>query len=300
MKYRFEKASKCMNKIKDIEWVWEPFIPKSCVSLLAARGGIGKSAFALWLADDLCSKGLKIAYIDAERCGMQFKSRIDKWNLKNYQDIEFMVTDCVDGSLQTGAPSKLSEIKEVLEDHSSNFDLIILDSLTMLTRFIDANQRGAVANFFSEVTEIAAANSTGILFLAHLKKKQHLDDIISLDSIAGSAAITDLSRSVIIMDEGKVEGDKVITHNKANLSAKAKDFVFSMEADGIKNIRFEDTVKRETGTKQDRFNILALELLNKGLNKKELIKELKDVGASNLQHGIAIKHACAKLHISFE
>ena len=56
---RLEKGKKAMENIKPLEWIWKPLIPRNCISILASRGGVGKSGFALWLANELSREGKK-------------------------------------------------------------------------------------------------------------------------------------------------------------------------------------------------------------------------------------------------
>jgi len=57
-----------INDKQTIEWFWENRLPKKAVSLLAAMGGEGKSALALWIALTLgCKKGKKCIYVDTEQ-----------------------------------------------------------------------------------------------------------------------------------------------------------------------------------------------------------------------------------------
>ncbi len=226
------KGVEAMKNIKPLEWIWEPYIPRNCVSILASRGGVGKSGFALWLANELAAKGKKIVYIDAERCGYHIKQRSEDWNLSHLNDIEFAMTQLEDGSAQTSAPTTLVDLYDLIRSYNKTklrkIDLIILDSLTVFARSLDTNRRDTMAMYLEEMTRIAVECDTGILLLAHTKKKQSSDDMLNLDSIAGSGAITDLARSVMVMDFGSSPDVRIIKQMKINLSASSDPLTFKI------------------------------------------------------------------------
>jgi predicted ATP-dependent serine protease len=294
---KLAKGNDAMGNIKPLEWIWEPLIPRNCVSILASRGGVGKSGFALWLANELAGIDKEVLYIDAERCGFHIKQRIKDWNLKHWEKITFTVSDLIDGSTQTAAPSTFVELYDLIKQ--CHPDLVILDSLTVFSRGIDTNSRCVMAGWFEELTKIASECNTGILLLAHTKKKQNIDDSITLDSIAGSGAITDLARSVMLMDFDYGEEDRIITQLKLNLSAKSKPLSFKITSSGISDLKFIGDIERTTGTKADNLRLLAMSLLKSGMSKKETRAALKLEGASPVEYGRAIDWASEKLGIKW-
>lgn len=286
-----------MQKIRPIEWIWEPLIPKNCISVIASRGGIGKSGFALWLADTLSEQGRNVLYVDAENTGPHIKQRYEDWNIK-LTNVFFTMTSCDDDFETTSGPKTLVELDKLIEDCKP--DLVILDSLTVFARGLDINRRDVMAHYLEEITKMASRRGTGILILAHTNKRQSNDDGITLDSIAGSGAITDLARSVMIMDEFGVDGGRILTQYKLNLAAKSDPLVFTMTPVGIVDVRFFDESNRNSGTKAERLRNLALDLLQKGEDKKSVREILKSEGAAPAEYGRAIDWAASKLGIVWD
>lgn len=285
-----------MSNIKPIEWLWEPLIPKNCISVLASRGGMGKSGFALWISAELGKSGYKILYLDAERTGFHIKQRVEDWNL-DISNITFYLDSCEDGSTSTCAPGTLVEMAKIVEE--SKPDLVIIDSLTALSNGMDLNRREVVAHYMKELTRMASTNHTGILILAHNNKKTS-DDIPLLDSIAGSGAITDLARSAMVIDEFGTDGSRIITQVKINLAAKSEPLIFKITSTGIEDVRFLSESSRESGTKAEKYRNIALQLIQKGNNKKDVREVLKSEGASPAEYGRAIDWAANKLGIKWD
>jgi len=286
-----------MQNINPLEWIWEPLIPRNCVSILASRGGVGKSGFALWLANLLAGEGKRILYVDAERCGCHIKQRTEDWTLDNLSKIIFTVENLEDGSSQTAAPSTLVELHQIVKDCLP--DLVILDSLTVFARSLDTNRRDHMAQYLEELTKICIECNSGILLLAHTKKKQQGEDTLTLDSVAGSGAITDLARSVMLMDFASDADGRIITQLKFNLTAKSKPLMFKITNTGIHDVKFQDAREGNTGTKADRFRLLATKCLSEGMSKKDARQILKEDGASPAEYGRALDWASSQLHIEW-
>lgn len=290
------KGFLAMSEIKPIEWLWEPLLPKNCISILASRGGVGKSGFALWLACQLGAEGKSILYLDAERTGFHIKQRVEDWNL-DISNVTFYMDSCDDGGATTCAPATLVEMAQLVKE--SRPDLVIIDSLTALSHGMDLNRREVVAQYMKELTKIATIYNTGILLLAHTNKKSS-DDIPILDSISGSGAITDLARSAMVMDEFNADGTRIINQVKINLTAKSEPLLFKITPTGIEDIRFMSDSSRPSGTKAERLRIAALALLEQGLNKKDVRAHLKDAGGSLTECSRAIDWASSKLGIVWD
>lgn len=293
MNFYIGRGKQYMDKIKPVEWLWYPLIPKNCISILASRGGVGKSGFALWLANELSSKNKSVCYIDAERCGFHIKQRISDWNLSHWEKINFIFSDLPDGSIQTGSPSTILELSSLIKQCSP--DLTILDSLTVFSRNLDTNRREVMAHYFEELTKIAVESNCAILILAHTKKKQFDDEALNLDSIAGSGAITDLARSVLIMDFGKSDNERIISQLKINLAEKSNPITFTMSSTGISNVSILPTINSKIETKAEKYRQIATDLLLKNTPIKQIRSTLSTINATPVEQSRAIKQSLSLL-----
>ena len=297
-----------MEKIGEIEWLWEPLVPKNYITILASRGGVGKSGFSLWLADKLAGEGKTIVLFDAERSGSLIRKRCYEWDLPNWKKLKLVgKREPISGTIDTGSPVDFGKIQLLIKD--VNPDLLILDSLTILARGVKITDRSQAADYFEKLQEIAAVYKTGILLLAHINKKQAMENCITSDSIAGSAAVSDLARSVLLLEEDEEGSDRrIITQAKLNLAAKSPPFKFRITERGIMDAGFVvENVKqkppetfRNDGSKIGKLKTMAYDLLAKGMNKKEARQILKDAGAVNAEYLNALKWASEKLNIKWE
>jgi len=272
------KGIDLMKNDRKLEWIWKNVIPKAYITLLASRGGVGKSGFALYLCDHLVGEGYKVVYVDAERCGSHIKDRMLEWKLKNAGEICFTGVMQEDGYFETCAPNNLSELGVDLMAESPDF--IVIDSLTSIAKNYDINSRPTMAIFYDTLSKVCSKTNAAILLLCHTRKTPAgIDAELNLDSIAGSGAITDLARSVLLMDYGStgITGpERVLHHVKANCSAKAKDIVFQLTSTGVTEVK--DGVESpviKSGTKIADLKALALVLAREGKTKKEISSQLK-------------------------
>ena len=156
-----------------------------------------------------------------------------------------------------------------------------------------------MAVYFEELTKTAVECNTGILILAHTKKKQEKDESINLDSVAGSGAITDLARSVLLMDFGTNEEERIISQLKINLTAKAKPLLFKITSTGITDVHFTEEISRSSETKAEKLRLIAFDLLQKNVGIKEVRAVLKRNNAAPSEYGRAIEWASEKLSITW-
>lgn len=264
-----------MKNDRKLEWIWKNIIPKAYITLLASRGGVGKSGFALYLCDKLVGDGYKVVYVDAERCGSHIKDRMLEWKLKNAGEICFTGVTQEDGYFETCAPNNLSELGVELMAETPDF--IVIDSLTSIAKNYDINSRPTMAVFYDTLSKVCSKTNAAILLLCHTRKTPAgIDAELNLDSIAGSGAITDLARSVLLMDYGSTDTERVLFHVKSNCSAKANNVVFQLTSTGITDVKDAGGVcVLKSGTKIDDLKALALTLARENKTKKEISAQLK-------------------------
>jgi predicted ATP-dependent serine protease len=295
------------EEIEDVKFLIDPIIPVGYITLLAARGGVGKSAYALYLSNKLIQEGKKVLYFDGESTASIFKKRCVDWNLSNWKDI--LTVRLKDRKIPAGTycPTLIPKIDSVIE--MCNPDLVVIDSLTSLARAKNLNEKKDVSNIFLDLNSVASRNNTAILLLAHTKKKQNQDEFITLDSIAGSGTITDFSRSVLLMENEFNSDIRTITQVKNNISKCAAPFTFMLEETGIgekETISLsEDTSHKEPEvrskeTKIGRIKRITLDLLQRDIDIKEIRRFLKtEECAFDAEIKTAIDWASKELNISW-
>lgn len=275
-----------MERELKVEWVWEPRLPRGYVTLLGARGGTGKSGFALWLSNEIAAKGKNILYVDAENTLKHMAERAKNWKLAYYERIKFFGEEDAYQNLESGFPG-FAEISKIVRDNS--YDMIVIDSLTAIAHTSNLKEERDASFLMKELRDLARIANSALLLLCHTKKPILLaDSLITADDIAGSHALVDMARSVLLMTkEDKDPALKCIRHGKYNFSAPALDLWFRMDEYGVSELREVEPEANaqiiEAGTKSAVFNDCALAAAREGCTKREIRKRVKQLGATEVE-----------------
>lgn len=224
-------------KVPDLEWIFHKYIPTKAITILAAKGGVGKSALALYIAADIArSKGFKTLYVDLEQTTGHMTERFKKWNLQDVKDyIRVPVTKDEFGNIEHARASMI-EIEALGVEHEVKF--IVLDSMTSFYDKYDLEKRAPASEFMSDLRRVAVRLNAGLLLLAHTNKLM-ADSIFQVSSelVTGSAAIIDMARSVLFLSPDKDNiGFKRVQQLKHNFTERQPDFTFKIKDDGISEL----------------------------------------------------------------
>jgi archaellum biogenesis ATPase FlaH len=277
-----------------VDFLWEPYFPIGCVTLLAAKGGTGKSGFMLWLAGKLArEQNIKTMYIDAENTLSHIRDRLIDWNFTDIKDKIFVPLEYDElGNPETITPTT-STITAQAKDHGVK--LIVIDSLTTYSHKSDVENRAAVATLMKEIRSIAVGTQAAVVLLGHLNKDNSDQDIeYNINQISGSAALVDLSRSVLLMrSEPCCPENKIIRHVKSNYRPTGYDLEMTFTLTGIENLREVRPAKDfniiPRGTKTDVYRLQAEVLAKEGRSKKLIRTAVKELGGSEIEATRTIK-----------
>ncbi len=149
-------GAEAMENEQEIEWFWDKRIPKKAITVLAAAGGEGKSALALWLAlKKGCRRGKRVMYIDAEQTFVHLTSRLREWAQPNEaRRLYIPVEQSSKSSLIESATPTVKEIAR--KAFELDCELIVIDSLTTISADLDVAKRGPAAQLMTKLKIIAA------------------------------------------------------------------------------------------------------------------------------------------------
>lgn len=230
---------------KPPEWLWKNYISVGNVSMLAAKGGVGKSAFALWLAGEMARQEKNTLYIDFEDTSIHMGERWKNWGYDKYSTNIFIPCTTSDQGTYDASFPDVEEIEAYAKE--CNASLIIIDSLSSLFSKYDLKDRGGADACLKLYRGIASRRKCGMLILCHVNKDpidygNKKDKAFNANSMTGSQALQDMSRSVlgISMDE-RDENLRRIEHVKWNLVKKQPNILFRITDTGIGEVTYEET-----------------------------------------------------------
>ena len=280
------KAPKLLNVENDItvsmpNWVWFPYIPANCATLLFGVGGIGKSYMSCEIAAALsCGRALpnqktedtrahRILLMSAEdspsavikprliKCGANLANIFipsesfvfDKWGLKVVQDY-------------------MEKCKA---------SIIIIDPIVhYMGGKIDMNKMNEVRAITGALHQKAMSTDSAIIILHHARKGSEGQ---GYEKAAGSADFVNAVRSVLYAHKTN-DGASVIEHVKTNYGVMGSALAFKIDEAGFHWDGEYSAEKLATGTtKRDRAKTFLQVVLKDGpVSALEIAKMAKDEG----------------------
>jgi RecA-family ATPase len=222
-KVRFDGDELLNTDFSDYEDVWEDYIPNLDISILAGRGGIGKTNLYLQLAISIVVKkeeylGNKInlkspsvLIIGTEDNGRRLKNRIQKHLSKIAPGCS--IKDLI---IITSGEELIKTKRSELEKKS--FILVVIDALGDVFDG-DMNSQIDSRKFYNDFQKLIDEFNTAFLFVTHEGKSQNKD---RKSRILGSVAIVDRARSVFILSRDVRTGLRTLTIEKSITSLKKK------------------------------------------------------------------------------
>lgn len=275
------------DSIREHEWIYKQYIPRGCVSILAAKGGVGKSGFALYIAATIAREHkFKTLYVDYEQTTRHMGQRWRDWGFSDVKDYVIIPLEKNHlGEYESTNPS-FKELQTIGIEHK--IDLLVIDSMTSLYAKYDVETRRGGSALINELRELSVELNCGLLLLAHTNKVSQDSGQLSVDNITGSAAIVDMSRSVMFLDSNQLDDElKTVYHVKHNYTNKSPDMSFTLSSKGIKDMSELPEQRKINLTSGTRAEVVLNDMndgIDKGIQtKKELRKYVMALGATSVE-----------------
>ncbi len=269
-------------EVREINWLWYPFIPRGKVTILQGDPGEGKSTFMLTLAAYL-TRGEALPFTD---CGeppdpitVLYQSTEDDYDdtivprfikaggirdrLAFIDESEYPLTfdddRILEGIKQTGAK------------------LLVLDPLASYIGDCSLNASNEVRQKFNALINAARETDCAIVVVNHMNKMPGLKAIYRTP---GSIDVAGAVRSILLLARDPDEEDKrYLVQTKMNLASKGDALEFRLEDGGIKFTGITDKTADEILRKQDFVSGIGRPDV-KLQEAKEVIEELLAAGAA--------------------
>lgn len=269
-------------EVREINWLWYPFIPRGKVTILQGDPGEGKSTFMLTLAAYL-TRGEALPFTD---CGeppdpitVLYQSTEDDYDdtivprfikaggirdrLAFIDESEYPLTfdddRILEGIKQTGAK------------------LLVLDPLASYIGDCSLNASNEVRQKFNALINAARETDCAIVVVNHMNKMPGLKAIYRTP---GSIDVAGAVRSILLLARDPDEEEKrYLVQTKMNLVSKGDALEFRLEDGGIKFTGITDKTADEILRKQDFVSGIGRPDV-KLQEAKEVIEELLAAGTA--------------------
>ena len=199
-----EEISPTLERVK---WLWEGWIPRDLLTVLAAEPGVGKTFIVLDLAhriisghdapDDqpLITTNRNVIFVDGEKFIKSVDERLEAWgtNRRHFIPIERPDREMID----FGQRRYQDELLDMCYDLRP--DLVIVDSLATISSTGENNVEDlrVILNFLSG--DIAEGFGTAVVLIHHLRKpsSQAANRPVTMHDLRGSSHLVAMGRSIM-------------------------------------------------------------------------------------------------------
>jgi len=267
------------TEAREVDWLWEPYIPRAFVTVSAGPKWAGKTWAHLALATGLTNGhglpdgSVHVGWISSEDpIEYVLRPRLDSLgaDLKRF----FLRY----GALGLDAIAA-RRIEQTIKDHE--LDLLVLDPLMS---FLPSGKRSISSEDMRAVLdplgELAYKHHMGVLVITHISKQQYGE---ALDRISGSGQITAQARSVLLADKDPdrptEDRARVLVHAGTNLARPGKAWTYTLP---------DETIGEKFTWGAEESDITADRLF--GLDKEDVTDDLSGASANAAAF---LERACA-------
>ena len=244
---------------KEVEWLWEPFIPFSMITIMEGDPGVGKSFLAMQLAAQISLGGElpegqkldrgRVLYLSAEDdAAYTIRPRIDAMGgdpSRIRVQGDFLSLD------EKGLNALMREVRRKPPD------LLILDPLfAYVPSGQDMYKPNVIRQLLSFLKDIAETGETAVLIVRHLTKAKH-DKAIYRGG--GSMDVIGAARSAFLVCEHPSDSStKLVVHIKHNIAKRGQTQSYEIYSEnggmatlnwlGPSDITIDDLISSEGGT----------------------------------------------------
>lgn len=203
----------------EVEWLWDNWIPKGFVTLVAADPGVGKSAFVLWLSkcitnglafpmsEEKMAQG-KIIWVDTESSQqlLALRSKAMKMDRKR------IAVPVIDGDILSQLDIGNPEHRQVILDLIDGFQpiMLVVDSLSG-SHSRGENKIEDIKPVMEFLSAVARDKAIAVVAIHHLNKGRENESAeITLYRLRGSTAIPANCRSIIGLEPYGIEENRKI------------------------------------------------------------------------------------------
>ncbi len=233
-----------LSTIPDVAWLWDGWLPRGFLTVLASAPGEGKSALALeivrrvvaggaWPDGAPASPGGTVLYVDTEAAGAILRRRVAEWGIPT----EGLKVFAACGPGATLAEMSLDEPRDwgrlyrgVMEMRPS---LVVIDSLSGAHAREESSS--GIRVLLLRFARLARDSGAAFLVVHHLRKRSPSEpDAVTLDRLRGSGALAQLARSVWAVDRpDPADPRRRLAQVKNNLSEKPAPIGFTIGPTGL-------------------------------------------------------------------
>lgn len=276
-----------------IEWVWEGWLPRGMVSILAAEPGLGKTGCAMGLAGIVTAGGAdwpdgapgpttpeRVVFIETENRTHLLMERIRAWSLDGFEVVRQLPAEGR-AVVDIASPTQQRAMAEAIKRTGAR--LLIIDSLSA-GHTLEENSDD-MKRLLLDLCRLAAETNVALLAIHHLRKRGKAEPLgVSLDRLRGSSTIAQLAVVTLTLERPDRDLPNLVLRQIKNNVAPEQDAIgLEITSGGIRwssDVPDEpdESERRERGTAEAAEEFLARSLADGPCRTAELVEEAAGMG----------------------
>lgn len=219
-----------------VRFLWRPYIPLGALTLLAGKGGLGKSTLTSSIGADLTRGDLsgnlsgKPATVlvasaeDSESNTLRPRFEMAGADLDRVGFVQVSYANDDGGLGLLSVSDDLDMLADAVKTMRAR--LLVLDPLVSFLDGIDAHKDQQIRRVLAPLAQLAKEHRVAVLAVIHLNKGTQYTDFMS--RLSGSVAFGNTARSVLGLGDD-LDGRLTLVHAKANLSVEGESLSCHVE-----------------------------------------------------------------------
>ena len=249
----FDASTIAEVELEDIQWLWENKIPRGMITLLAGRGGEGKSYFSAYLASQISRGGVWPDGSPVEKGCTVFlgpgedplpqivRPRLETLDADLSLICEFRGVFRQDGPtkekvLIPASLKRLSALKSFVHyvENKTGFPvrLLVIDPVSSFLDGTQENNNAEIRELLKPLVSFAAEENIAVLLISHFRKGTS-ERGSSIERVIGSAAFTTSVRAAwFLYADNADHTKKMVVPAKANVLTNPTGLEFQIQPGG--------------------------------------------------------------------
>lgn len=239
--YEFKNVGDVIQQLRDSEdselelkWIPNVKIEKDWLIVLSGKSNVGKTTYAMNVAQELSDRGVPVLVMPFERgiasvgkrlLQVVFNKTLEDFKYTSKDEWEDILVRSIDMPIYFALPKK-NEIVETVKKSKRLFDtrVVIIDHLDYIIRHVGGNKESEIANTLQDLKRIGEENGIIFIVVTHIRKIDGLGADKgrrpSLEDLKGSSSLYQDPECVLLLcseQEGTIIVD--VAKNKGTMGA---------------------------------------------------------------------------------
>lgn len=229
--------------MRNVEWLWQDFIPRGMVTIITGEEGLGKSQLAMKIAAEFSSGRMRAPWSKENPKDSMPGGLVKLYSAEdplhqvlaprmraNGANMAHVATEGI--NIQTFLPEGIDDIARAIDELA--IGMIIIDPIiAYMGAKADSNSAQDVRLIMRKLSDLADVSNTVIIGVMHPKKGEETQVLHKM--IGGSSAFGQAARSVLGVARHPDEPDwRVVGRIKGNLSKPPTPYAYEIQTRTLK------------------------------------------------------------------